>query len=70
MQYMFNTPDCDVVRFLRLLTFLDMAEVAAIEAALGREDYVPNTAQRRLAEEVRSLCMPFNNGTGANLLEL
>ena len=86
-QYLFKTTDADVVRFLRMLTFLPLEvcgwisfplpnlshvcraavnaglvplqckaaptqEVAEIEASMARPDYVANTAQRRLAEEV------------------
>lgn len=45
-------PDADVCRFLRQLTFLPLAEISALEAALGAPDYVPNSAQRLLASEV------------------
>jgi len=45
-------PDADVYRFLRQLTFLPLTEIAALEAALGTPDYVPNSAQRLLASEV------------------
>lgn len=67
VQYMFNTPDSDVVRFLRILTFLDMADVAAIEAEMAEEGYVPNSAQRRLAEEVRAPYRTVLNCTALHL---
>jgi len=51
-QYLFKTEDADVVKFLRMLTFLPMEEIDALEASMGAPDYAPNTAQRRLAEEV------------------
>lgn len=51
-QYFFNVPDADVVRFLKILTFLDMNEIMELEARMKSPGYVPNTAQRRLAEEV------------------
>jgi tyrosyl-tRNA synthetase len=47
-QYLFSVPDADVVRMLKMLTFLDLAEIKEIEA----EMHVPNCAQKRLAEEV------------------
>lgn len=47
-QYLFSIPDADVIRLLKMLTFLDLAEVRKIEAGM----HVPNSAQRRLAEEV------------------
>jgi len=50
-QYLFATVDADVVKFLKMLTFLPMAEIAAMEAAMQEEGYMPNTAQRLLAEE-------------------
>jgi len=51
-QYFFSIPDADVIRFLRILTFLDIEEIAALEREMGEPDYVPNTAQQRLAKEV------------------
>ncbi|KAL6537369.1 hypothetical protein OROMI_025903 [Orobanche minor] len=55
-QYFFSISDADVVRFLKILTFLPMDEISQIERQMmmiqEEEDYVPNTAQRRLAEEV------------------
>ncbi|GAQ84234.1 Tyrosyl-tRNA synthetase [Klebsormidium nitens] len=51
-QYLFAVPDADVVTFLKRLTFLDVREIAEIEAGMRRPGYQPNTAQRRLAEEV------------------
>ncbi|GAB4838005.1 hypothetical protein Ancab_027532 [Ancistrocladus abbreviatus] len=51
-QYFFSVPDTDVVRFLKMLTFLDMDEIEEIEREMKRPGYLPNSAQRRLAEEV------------------
>jgi tyrosyl-tRNA synthetase len=51
-QALFKTADADVAKFLRMLTFLPLEEVAAIEASMQAPGYVANTAQRRLAEEV------------------
>ena len=51
-QYFFTVPDADVVRFLRILTFLEMEEIDEIERDMKGSDYVPNTAQRQLAEEL------------------
>lgn len=51
-QYFFSVPDADVVRFLRILTFLDLKEIQDLESQMAKPGYVPNTAQRRLAEEV------------------
>lgn len=54
-QYLIRVPDVDVLKMLRLLTFIEMDEIRAYEAAMQQKDYVPNTAQRRLAEEVTRL---------------
>lgn len=51
-QYFFNVPDADVIRFLKVLTFLDLEEIDLLERDMERPGYAPNTAQRRLAEEV------------------
>lgn len=51
-QYFFSVPDVDVVRFLRILTFLSMEEIGNLEEEMKRPGYVPNSVQRRLAEEV------------------
>lgn len=53
-QYFFTIADADVVRFLKMLTFLSLDEISQIEKDMQDNNggYVPNTAQRRLAEEV------------------
>ncbi|KAL6994549.1 tyrosine--tRNA ligase [Sarracenia purpurea var. burkii] len=52
-QHFFSVPDADVARILKKLTFLSMEEIGELERKMQRPaEYVPNTAQRRLAEEV------------------
>uniref|UniRef100_A0A5B7B008 Tyrosine--tRNA ligase n=1 Tax=Davidia involucrata TaxID=16924 RepID=A0A5B7B008_DAVIN len=51
-QYFFSVADSDVIRFLKILTFLTMEEIIELERGMQMPGYVPNTAQRRLAEEV------------------
>lgn len=51
-QCLFSVPDADVVKFLKILTFLSMEEIAQLEKDMQSPGYVPNTAQRKLAEEV------------------
>lgn len=51
-QYLFSVPDADISKMLKLLTFLDLEEIEEIVIKMKCSDYVPNTAQRRLAEEV------------------
>ncbi len=51
-QYLFRVPDADVIRLLSMLTFLEMDEIRRIEQAMLQPGYAPNSAQKRLAEEV------------------
>lgn len=51
-QYLYRIPDADIPKMLRMLTFLELGEIKEIEAQMQQKDYVPNTAQSRLAEEV------------------
>lgn len=51
-QYLFRVSDADVIALMRMLTFMDMAEIRRYEALMKSPDYTPNTAQKRLAEEV------------------
>lgn len=44
--------DADVIKFLRMLTFIPLEEIAEIETDMQKPDYVPNSAQKRLAEAV------------------
>ena len=46
-----SVPDGDVIRFLKMLTFLPLGDIAALESAMSQPGYAPNTAQRLLAEE-------------------
>ena len=47
-QHLVRVADADVIKLLKMLTFLDLAEIREIEAGMD----VPNSAQKRLAEEV------------------
>lgn len=51
-QYFYRVADADVINLMRMLTFMEMGEITAIAQSMQKADYVPNTAQRRLAEEV------------------
>ncbi|KAL5224890.1 hypothetical protein ABZP36_011529 [Zizania latifolia] len=51
-QYFFSVPDVDVIRFMKILTFLSLDEIQELEESMKKPGYVPNTVQRRLAEEV------------------
>lgn len=51
-QYFIRVPDADVIKMMRMLTFMEMKEIREYEEMLTHSDYVPNTVQRRLAEEI------------------
>ncbi|MBS0606921.1 MAG: tyrosine--tRNA ligase [Parachlamydiales bacterium] len=51
-QYFIRVPDADVIKMMRMLTFMEMKEIREYEEMLAYSDYVPNTVQKRLAEEV------------------
>lgn len=54
-QYLIAIPDADVIKMLKMLTFVDLAEIDALEKSMSRSDYIPNTAQKKLAEELTKL---------------
>ncbi len=51
-QHLVRFPDADVISLLKMLTFLPLEEIAQIEREMTMPGYVPNTAQKKLAEEV------------------
>eukprot|EP00210_Caulerpa_lentillifera_P004159 g3965.t1 len=51
-QYLYSTTDTDVIRFLRMLTFLPEDQITSIEQEMKLPEYKPNSAQQKLAEEV------------------
>ncbi|XP_078175967.1 tyrosyl-tRNA synthetase, class Ib, bacterial/mitochondrial [Carex rostrata] len=51
-QYFFSVPDVDVIRFLKILTFLSIEEIDSLDEDMKKPGYIPNTVQKRLAEEV------------------
>lgn len=54
-QYLIRTEDSEVLTLMRLLTFMDMAEIQRYEQQMKTPHYLPRTAQKRLAEEVTRL---------------
>lgn len=54
-QYLFRTSDDDVIRLLKALTFVELDEIADLEQSMKSSSYVPNTVQKRLADEVTRL---------------
>eukprot|EP00172_Hildenbrandia_rubra_P001533 Plantae.Rhodophyta-Hildenbrandia_rubra.ctg20985.p1 GENE.Plantae.Rhodophyta-Hildenbrandia_rubra.ctg20985~~Plantae.Rhodophyta-Hildenbrandia_rubra.ctg20985.p1 ORF type:complete len:496 (+),score=117.62 Plantae.Rhodophyta-Hildenbrandia_rubra.ctg20985:261-1748(+) len=51
-QYMLQTSDADVIKFLKMMTFLDLDEVDAMTEKMKATAYEPNSAQRLLASEI------------------
>ena len=51
-QYLYRIPDVDVIRMMKMLTFVELEEISALEAEMKSDGYVPNKVQKRLAEEV------------------
>ncbi len=51
-QYLIRIPDADVISLMKKLTFMGLDEIALLEKEMDLPGYVPNTAQRRLAEEL------------------
>lgn len=54
-QYLVRVEDADVIKLMRVLTFMDMAEIRRYEQSMSETTYIPRTAQKRLAEEVTRL---------------
>lgn len=54
-QYLFRVPDADLIKLMRLLTFMEMSEIEAWALQMQAPDYIPNSAQKKLAEEVTRL---------------
>jgi tyrosyl-tRNA synthetase len=54
-QYLIRVTDEDAIKMMRMLTFMDMSEIRHYESMMQASDYIPRTAQKRLAEEVTRL---------------
>lgn len=54
-QYLVRVEDADVIKLMRMLTFMEMSEIRKYEKEMSESGYVPRTAQKRLAEEVTRL---------------
>lgn len=54
-QYLMQIPDQDVIGLIKKLTFLPISEIEMLASSMQTASYLPNTAQRRLAEEVTRL---------------
>ncbi len=54
-QYLIRVADADVIKLLRLLTFIELSEINEIEKNMQESTYAPNTAQKILAEHITKL---------------
>lgn len=54
-QYFYRMQDTEVIRLMRMLTFMELEEIAEYDQALKSPGYIPNEAQKRLAEEMTRL---------------
>ncbi|MFY7842480.1 MAG: tyrosine--tRNA ligase [Rhabdochlamydiaceae bacterium] len=51
-QYLLRIPDADVIKLMKMLTLMTDEEISDFENRMLLDDYEPNSAQKRLAEEV------------------
>ncbi|NGX34209.1 MAG: Tyrosine--tRNA ligase [Candidatus Anoxychlamydiales bacterium] len=51
-QYLIRVPDTDVIKLLKMLTFLSLEDINDIEKQMSTSSYKPNSAQKILATEV------------------
>ncbi|MDB6081843.1 MAG: tyrS [Chlamydiia bacterium] len=54
-QYLYRTEDRDVIKLLKMLTFVDMNTIVALEQDMKKPEYIANTAQKLLAAQVTDL---------------
>ena len=54
-QYLYRVADADVIKLMRMLTFMEMDEIRHYEKEMQKPDYTPNSAQKKLAEEITRL---------------
>ncbi len=54
-QYLVRTQDADVIKLLKMLTFVELGVIRDLEHQMKESGYVPNTAQRLLAEAITNL---------------
>lgn len=51
-QSLVRVADADVINMMKMLTFMEMDEIRSYEKQMKEPEYVPNTAQKRLAAEI------------------
>ena len=48
-QYLIRVEDADVIKLMRMLTFMEMEEIRRYEKQMQEADYIPRTAQKRFS---------------------
>lgn len=51
-QYLVRVSDEDVIKLMKMLTFMELEEIETFEKRIQSGDFTPNAAQKKLAEEV------------------
>ncbi len=51
-QHLVRIKDADVIRLMKMLTFMELDEIVRYETMMQQSDYIPHTAQKKLAEEI------------------
>ncbi len=54
-QYLYRVDDADVIKFMKMLTCMEMDEIGQFEKKMKDPSYKPNLAQKRLAEELTKM---------------
>lgn len=54
-QYLYRIPDKDVIKLLKMLTFMEMEQIHTLEQEMQKASYSPNLAQKILATELTKL---------------
>lgn len=54
-QHLVGTPDADVISLMKKLTFMSLDDIHSIEESMKEIEYIPNTAQKKLAAALTEL---------------
>lgn len=54
-QYLVRVADSDVIKLMKMLTFMELNQIHQYEKLMKEPAYLPNTAQKRLAKEVTEI---------------
>ncbi len=54
-QYLVRVADSDVIKLMKMLTFMELNEIHRYEKMMAEPGYEPNTAQKKLAQEVTEI---------------